>query len=804
MNASLSISAFLRSLSPGRKWPFPGWSGLTWWLCAWAGISSLSGATYYVSTSGADQNSGTTLSTPFRTIAKAHTVALSGDVIRFLPGEFNETLRLSKPVRLVSHGGLVRLGTAQASAPQVAYTTFQGETRWLYAYPGRRLVLLLPDPYRDPAVVQRILSALDAAYDFYATATGATPKPLKTWEGRATLAVVDATCGAGCGYLGATGIELTRDTFEVLYQGVLTRNQFDQVPFYELGRNFWFYGDPLEYLTPHAQPVTTGYAVGMRFLAMEAAGVAGGPFRGVEFTGFRQEVESLVDRYRSDPSLNWANTLAVNRAPANSLGLGATDLFASFVLRLRRDYGGPEFVGRLWRAAGARPKALNTQAAVDNFVVASSVAAGRNLLGLFRNEWRWPVSAAAETELARICTNCPPTAAPLTVSTSGDQTLWVNTLATLPANAVVTATARRGTQAVTATWLWQWVAGPAVPQFASATSASTAVSFSKTGSYTLRATAASGSDRATNLMQVHVKLATNLPPIVTVPPRRWVWATPFGASGVQACATVAGQVTDDARPNPPGRVALTWNRASGPGGVTFDSPGSASTRACFAAIGTYQLDLIAYDGIRLGDGTGLSSTGRMIVEVEFPAKHYLREENLGAGCGILGFQFGLRNTHRSLAIRYSVAVSRITGQVPVLQVTTNTGVLAPNGVWLIPCGGSVRILEASYPAIEPTLTSPTSAALPMAALPNSSGAAPELPRLFPMLSSDSDAPGRRALWFQGEPEVPYQIEATDDLVHWIGLTNLLGTGDRVSLQDPDPESHAMRLYRAVRIGNPSR
>jgi hypothetical protein len=80
--------------------------------------------------------------------------------------------------------------------------------------------------------------------------------------------------------------------------------------------------------------------------------------------------------------------------------LNGTDLFASFCLRLARDHGGREFVQRLWRTAGQRPAAISTQEAVDNFVIAASAAAGKDLSEHFAGRWRWPVSPDGRTAAA--------------------------------------------------------------------------------------------------------------------------------------------------------------------------------------------------------------------------------------------------------------------------------------------------------------------------------------------------------------------------------------------------------------------
>jgi hypothetical protein len=302
--------------------------------------------------------------------------------------------------RLVTEG--VSQGPGQPTAA-VPYQSFNGAALQLYPWRGERVALLTPTADLDPAVMQRIVNSFDRVYDYYHAATGRTPQPARVLDGLSTIAVVPSTCGAGCAYLGSTGIEMLPEWFNTLYTGVRDRNQFDQVVFYEFGRNFWFYSPPLEYKAPeNGGSVVTGYAVLMRFLSMEAVGASGGPFNGVPFSQFRQTVEGLVDTYTATPNLNWQNTLAIGLAPPNSMNLGGADLFASFVLRLRRDYGGEAFIRQLWPAAGNRPAASTTQQTVDNFIIAASVAANRNLTNLFTTQWRWPLSEAARAELAAL------------------------------------------------------------------------------------------------------------------------------------------------------------------------------------------------------------------------------------------------------------------------------------------------------------------------------------------------------------------------------------------------------------------
>jgi hypothetical protein len=74
-----------------------------------------------------------------------------------------------------------RLGSAGAArAPQplppVAYTAIDGHVETLVPWQGRNVsVLVEPGPTRDRAVMSKMVSALDAAFSYYATTTGRLP-----------------------------------------------------------------------------------------------------------------------------------------------------------------------------------------------------------------------------------------------------------------------------------------------------------------------------------------------------------------------------------------------------------------------------------------------------------------------------------------------------------------------------------------------------------------------------------------------------------------------------------------------------
>lgn len=282
---------------------------------------------------------------------------------------------------------------------RVKYTTFENRTEYLYPWLGSRVAVLTKNADLDRRVMQRMVDVLDTTYDYYARTTGKTPRKHREHEGRVSIAQVTKTCGAGCGYLGATGIEVMDDYFNNFYRRIKDDGEFDQVLFYEFGRNFWLFRSKLEY---HGRDdtgsITTGFAVFMRFKAMEAAGVRGAPFGDMPFAKFRHAVEGIVDEYQRKPRLNWDNTLRIGKSPAFG---GGADLFASMMLHLTENLGGEAFLQRFFREVAGMPDAKTTQDAVDNMVVAASKASGRNLVPIFESFWRWPVGKRTMDKLIR-------------------------------------------------------------------------------------------------------------------------------------------------------------------------------------------------------------------------------------------------------------------------------------------------------------------------------------------------------------------------------------------------------------------
>lgn len=139
------------------------------------------------------------------------------------------------------------------------------------------------------------------------------------------------------------------------------------------------------------------------------------------------------------------------------------------------------------------------------------------------------------------------------------------------------------------TTTWNVFSGPGSVTFGNANAVDTTAVFSAPGTYILRLTANDGQLATSDFVTITVTAApSNQAPTVNAGPDRGIF---LGQS-----ANLDGTVGDDGLPNPPGAVTTRWTKISGPGTVTFANEFAVDTTATFSAIGTYVVQLSAFDG----------------------------------------------------------------------------------------------------------------------------------------------------------------------------------------------------------------
>jgi hypothetical protein len=269
----------------------------------------------------------------------------------------------------------------------VTYRRFDGKTEELTAYEGEEIVLLVPQqPVVDSKKIRGLVQRLDLSWRYYAITTGRQPSTRTTQltvdNKRMTiykpaLVVVKESCGAGCGLVGAAGIEIMPQIWTETYRnhvtGAETRGLFE----YEMGRNFWMYHAQLHSDQAQKYHLATAFATVFGYKAGVAAGSTTKP--GNNLVDWVQSFRDAFDKYVDDPDFSF---LLNGDQPAEKVHGGLWLYFG--------DKYGEQFYPRFFNSVAKQPRAKSLNDAVGNYIVAASVAAGKNLEPWFREKLSFP------------------------------------------------------------------------------------------------------------------------------------------------------------------------------------------------------------------------------------------------------------------------------------------------------------------------------------------------------------------------------------------------------------------------------
>jgi hypothetical protein len=283
----------------------------------------------------------------------------------------------------------------------------------LIPWTGKEVVFLTTGDGHDPALMGLWVSRLDAGWRLYTDLTGAKPSPFKHSGGKVTIAAVpgaDLTCGAGCGYVGATGIELAM-FYDQNYPELTTRPKaMPHYVFYEMGRNFYTFGE-------RHSCFITGFAVFMRYVCMDTLGYEDSDAR------TRKVIEG-VEPLLAASGLGFLDLFTTSSGTGEKVDriqdadgklVSPSDQpvrYAAAMLRLRRENGGDEWVRRFFgelagcptSPAGTREGALGQG---WHWLLCASVAARKDLSPVFAGEWKLPLDDDTRAALAKLDWNKP-------------------------------------------------------------------------------------------------------------------------------------------------------------------------------------------------------------------------------------------------------------------------------------------------------------------------------------------------------------------------------------------------------------
>ena len=278
----------------------------------------------------------------------------------------------------------------------------------LTPWTGQNVIFLTKDDTLDPALMGKWVARLDEGWQLYADLTGRKPTPFKQFEGKVTIAAVPEnglTCGLGCGYIGATGIELA-GFYNSDYPGLKSHpNAMPHYVFYEMGRNYYTFGN-------RHSCFITGFAVFMRYVCMDTLQLED------RDAGTRKTIESVEPLYpASGMSFLELFTMATGVGEKESRIKDADGKlvnpsdqpvrYASAMLRLRRENGGNAWLKRFFHQLASCPefKPETTDGALNQswyWLLCSSVAAQKDLSPIFAGEWKLPIANETRAVLAKI------------------------------------------------------------------------------------------------------------------------------------------------------------------------------------------------------------------------------------------------------------------------------------------------------------------------------------------------------------------------------------------------------------------
>jgi len=317
---------------------------------------------------------------------------------------------------LISHSPAAEVGPLQPG-PRFDYAKYAfqpksweklGLSTQLIPWTGKNVIFLTTDDKLDPALMGLWVSRLDAGWQLYADLTGGKPEPFKQFEGKVTIAAVpsgELTCGAGCGFVGATGIELAM-FYDQNYADLKAHPKaMPHYVFYEMGRNYYTFGD-------RHSCFITGFAVFMRYVCMD--GLACEDLD----AGTRKVIESVapllapsgmsfLDLFTTSGGLG-EKVSVIKDAGGKMIDPSDQPVrYAAAMLRLRREHGGDAWVKRFFHELATCPefKPDAKQGALNQgwyWLLCASVAAQQDLSPVFAGEWKLPITDSTRAALGKI------------------------------------------------------------------------------------------------------------------------------------------------------------------------------------------------------------------------------------------------------------------------------------------------------------------------------------------------------------------------------------------------------------------
>ena len=176
----------------------------------------------------------------------------------------------------------------------------------------------------------------------------------------------------------------------------------DQIFFYEIALNYWprTFNPRIDYHTTKGPKDYGWWTVGFNnamsiFMPSEIEGITDMHYFGSGGQRFSEGMEANLSAYL-EGDYTWMEGWCINLVPWKER-TSLNDLMTAPLIGLHRENGGNEFISKLYREIPELPELKGRddyQGARDNFYIASSLAAGKDLQATFK-ELRWELSDEA-------------------------------------------------------------------------------------------------------------------------------------------------------------------------------------------------------------------------------------------------------------------------------------------------------------------------------------------------------------------------------------------------------------------------
>jgi hypothetical protein len=306
-----------------------------------------------------------------------------------------------------SRGGFLYSESAHAESAgamgkteaQMRYMAFDGRSYTLQEHRGRYVSVLTPQsvangPSFTAEHVDELVHRLDELYSLYREILGLEP----SGSGLLTVAFVDQTCGAGCGLLGAKGIEIEASAlnYEMIIDE-LNAGRLESILVHEMVHNFDAYANHLHYLPDHAHAWTdffqyfAAYRYGRNSYRDEAPDDV-----------FKSPVSAAWKDYMADDTASWAR--CVRDGACASQGLTENNVWAMPFYRMEELYGTEAMVRALEFLSDyvrTKPAPADAEGRESLRVLALAHGAEANIACHVRS-LKWTLPSQLESEMNRL------------------------------------------------------------------------------------------------------------------------------------------------------------------------------------------------------------------------------------------------------------------------------------------------------------------------------------------------------------------------------------------------------------------